>query len=70
MPGVLPEESRFEPDPDELVEETSGLPDGWSVGVPDPADRFASGRVYRWWVGVRRPDGTVRAGRPATFTVR
>lgn len=37
---MTPEESRFEPDPEELVgelvEELAGLPAGWSVGVPDP----------------------------------
>ncbi len=35
---MLPEESRFESDPDELVE-PDGLPRGWQVGSPDPADR-------------------------------
>ncbi len=39
MRAVLPEESRFESDPDELVEEPDRLPDDWSVGTPDPADR-------------------------------
>ncbi len=39
MRAVLPEESRFESDPDELVEEVAGLPDDWSVGTPDPADQ-------------------------------
>ena len=42
---MLPDESRFETDPDELVEETPGLPDGWSVGTPDPADRFDLARL-------------------------
>lgn len=35
---MTPEESRFQPDPDELVEELQGLPDGWTVGRPDPDD--------------------------------
>jgi ribosomal protein S18 acetylase RimI-like enzyme len=45
MLAVLPEESRFEPDPDELVEEIAGLPDDWSVGSPDPDDRFDLARL-------------------------
>jgi GNAT superfamily N-acetyltransferase len=35
---VTPEESRFEPHPEELVEEPEGLPAGWTVGSPDPDD--------------------------------
>jgi GNAT superfamily N-acetyltransferase len=35
---VIPEESRFQPDPDELVEAPVALPAGWSVGTPDPDD--------------------------------
>ncbi len=35
---MIPEESRFAPDPDELVEPPEGLPDGWRVGTPDPDD--------------------------------
>jgi GNAT superfamily N-acetyltransferase len=35
---VIPEESRFEPDPEELVEPPEGLPEGWQVGTPDPDD--------------------------------
>ncbi|WP_036564372.1 GNAT family N-acetyltransferase [Nocardioides halotolerans] len=34
----MPDESRFEPDPDALVEPPPGLPDGWRVGTPDPDD--------------------------------
>ncbi len=37
--GVMPEDSRFERDPDELVPEPSGIPDGWTVEAPDPSDR-------------------------------
>jgi len=34
----VPEESRFEPDPEELVDpDEVGLPAGWAVGSPDPA---------------------------------
>ena len=35
---MTPDESRFEPDPEELVEPPEGLPDGWQVGTPDPDD--------------------------------
>lgn len=41
---MIPEESRFESDPaellPELLPEVPGLPAGWQVGAPDPADRF------------------------------
>ncbi len=35
---MIPDESRFEPDPEELVEAPAGLPEGWQVGTPDPDD--------------------------------
>ncbi len=35
---MIPEESRFEPDPEELVRPPEGLPAGWQVGTPDPDD--------------------------------
>jgi ribosomal protein S18 acetylase RimI-like enzyme len=35
---VTPEESRFHPDPGELVEGLEELPAGWTVGTPDPDD--------------------------------
>jgi ribosomal protein S18 acetylase RimI-like enzyme len=35
---VTTEESRFEPDPEELVPEPEVLPDGWQVSRPDPDD--------------------------------
>ena len=44
----MPDESRFESDPEEIVgdlDELAGLPDGWEVGVPDPADRFDLARL-------------------------
>jgi ribosomal protein S18 acetylase RimI-like enzyme len=37
---VIPPESRFESDPEELVDLPPQLPDGWQVGSPDPSDRF------------------------------
>ncbi|MDN4163293.1 GNAT family N-acetyltransferase [Nocardioides abyssi] len=42
---MIPEDSRFENDPEELVAEVPGLPSGWEVGTPDPADRFDVARL-------------------------
>jgi GNAT superfamily N-acetyltransferase len=42
---VIPDDSRFESDPDEVLGEQSGLPVGWQVDVPDPADRFDVARL-------------------------
>ncbi|MGZ4486917.1 MAG: GNAT family N-acetyltransferase [Nocardioides sp.] len=45
---MIPEDSRFESDPDVVLEEAleeSGLPKGWTVGTPDPADRFDVARL-------------------------
>jgi len=41
----MPDDSRFESDPDEIVGEREGLPRGWQVGVPDPADRVDLARL-------------------------
>ncbi|MCB0895594.1 MAG: GNAT family N-acetyltransferase [Nocardioidaceae bacterium] len=41
---MTPAENRFESDPDQLVEQHP-LPPGWTVGVPDPADRFDVARL-------------------------
>ena len=37
---VIPDDNRFESDPDELVDPPEVLPEGWGIGTPDPADRF------------------------------
>ncbi|CAB4714822.1 unannotated protein [freshwater metagenome] len=42
---MIPPESRFESDPDELAVETDALPTGWEIGSPDPADRFDVARL-------------------------
>ncbi|MEO9324316.1 GNAT family N-acetyltransferase [Nocardioides sp. C4-1] len=43
---MIPDESRFESDPEEIVgDEPTGLAEGWSVGTPDPADRFELARL-------------------------
>jgi ribosomal protein S18 acetylase RimI-like enzyme len=44
---VIPEESRFEPDPEELVDEAAGLPAGWVVGTPDTDPEGDPGDVRR-----------------------
>ena len=62
-PGVIPEENRFESDPEELVSDPP-LPDGWEIGTPDAADRFTVARLThllraherhgRGWAGAAR----------------
>jgi ribosomal protein S18 acetylase RimI-like enzyme len=44
---VIPEDSRFESDPEEVLGEVDAdvLPDGWTVGSPDPSDRFDVARL-------------------------
>ncbi|KQW47030.1 hypothetical protein ASC77_17755 [Nocardioides sp. Root1257] len=42
---MIPDENRFESDPDAALGAVSGLPRGWTVGTPDPADRFDVARL-------------------------
>ncbi len=42
---MIPEESRFETDPDELVELPPTLPEGWTIDTPDASDRFEVARL-------------------------
>ena len=35
---MIPEDSRFETDPEQLVPDLPGLPGDWTVGVPEPSD--------------------------------
>lgn len=42
---MIPDENRFQSDPDQLVGDRPGLPEGWTVGTPDPADRFDVARL-------------------------
>jgi mycothiol synthase len=44
---VIPSENRFESDPVAALGAVSGLPTGWSVTTPDPADRFDVARLTR-----------------------
>src|SRR3954451_24829855 len=63
---MIPEESRFEPDPDELVDPPELLPSGWRVGTPDPDDPGdveqltellrAHEREGRGWAGAGQED--------------
>ena len=63
---MIPEESRFEPDPEELVEAPVGLPAGWALGTPDPDDPAdvrrltellrAHEREGRGWAGADKTD--------------
>ncbi len=63
---MIPEESRFETDPEELVESSAGLPEGWLVGTPDPDDLGdlrrltellrAHEREGRGWAGAGKDD--------------
>src|SRR4051794_21994675 len=58
---VIPEQNRFESDPDTALAGSSTLPDGWAVDTPDPGDRFdvagltnllrAHEREGRGWAG-------------------
>ena len=66
---MIPDESRFAPDPEELVEELDVLPEGWTVGTPDPDDLDdvrritellrAHEREGRGWAGAGKHDVTV-----------
>jgi ribosomal protein S18 acetylase RimI-like enzyme len=42
---VLPDDNRFQSDPDDVLGSVPGLPEGWTVGVPDPGDRFDLARL-------------------------
>jgi ribosomal protein S18 acetylase RimI-like enzyme len=42
---VIPDENRFLSDPDQALGDRPQLPDGWTVGAPDPADRFDVARL-------------------------
>jgi ribosomal protein S18 acetylase RimI-like enzyme len=68
----MPEESRFEPDPTELVEEPEVLPVDWTIGVPDPDDPADVDRLTallraheaagRGWPGSDRDEVLVEVG--------
>jgi GNAT superfamily N-acetyltransferase len=71
---VIPDDSRFESDPDEVLPDDTGLPVGWEVGSPDGGDDADVGRLTellraheeagRGWPGASRDDVLVEVGRP------
>jgi ribosomal protein S18 acetylase RimI-like enzyme len=75
---VIPEDSRFERDPVELVTPPSTLPEGWQIGTPDPADRFDVARLTqllraherhgRGWPGASVDDVLVEVSEPGLRT--
>lgn len=42
---MIPHENRFESDPDAVLGDLPGLPSGWTIGTPDPSDRFDVARL-------------------------
>lgn len=46
---MIPEDSRFQSDPDLVIRNEigspPGLPPGWEIGTPDPSDRFEVARL-------------------------
>lgn len=63
---MIPEENRFESDPDEVLPDDPGLPAGWEAGTPDPDDPGdverltellrAHERAGRGWAGASEDD--------------
>ncbi len=51
---MIPEESRFESDPTDVLGDDDALPDGWEVGFPDPSDRFDVARLTQLLRGHER----------------
>jgi ribosomal protein S18 acetylase RimI-like enzyme len=78
----MPDESRFETDPEEIVggpdDLPAGLPDGWEVGTPDAADRVDLARLTtllrdherqgRGWAGAGVDDVLVEVSEPGLRT--
>lgn len=42
---MIPDQNRFESDPENALGAVDGLPDGWTVDTPDPGDRFDVARL-------------------------
>ena len=42
---MIPDDNRFESDPEHVLSDAPGLPDGWTVDTPDAADRFDVARL-------------------------
>ena len=75
---MIPDESRFETDPDELVELPPTLPEGWEIATPDASDRFVVARLTqllraheadgRGWAGSGVDDVMVEVSEPGLRT--
>ena len=78
MALVIPEDNRFESDPDDVLPPDPGLPEGWVVDTPDAADRGtvtrltellrAHERVGRGWAGSGEDDVLVEISEHGTAT--
>ncbi|MGH3363033.1 MAG: hypothetical protein ACRDOM_11300, partial [Nocardioides sp.] len=74
---MIPEDNRFESDPDEVLE-APPLPPGWTVGAPDPTDRFDVARLThllraherhgRGWAGASVDDVLVEVSERGLLT--
>ena len=63
---MIPDDNRFESDPDEILPEDPGLPAGWEAAAPDPDDPSVVARLTellrahedagRGWAGASRDD--------------
>src|SRR4051794_229705 len=63
---TMPEENRFESDPEEVLPDDPGLPVGWEAGIPDPSDEADVARLTellrahedagRGWAGASEDD--------------
>lgn len=58
---MIPDDSRFESDPDEIVVDPPGLPRGWEIATPDPGDHLDVARLTHLLRGHER-DGRGWAG--------
>ena len=78
MSRVIPEDNRFESDPDDVLPADPGLPEGWVVDTPDAADRRIVARLTellrgheragRGWAGAGEEDVLVEISEHGTAT--
>jgi hypothetical protein len=59
---VIPEDSRFESDPDEILPEDPGLPKGWEAGTPDPGNPDDVARLTALLRAPKSEDAAVTIG--------
>ncbi len=75
---MIPEDNRFESDPDDVLPQDPGLPEGWAVDTPDPSDRPTVERLTgllrgheragRGWAGSTEDDVRVEISERGTIT--